>query len=66
MEPKFNINRPKISDDEIKKHQDFEKLVKQFKQQSLNKAKHDKSWWKSKKVRYSAVIAGITVICTIS
>lgn len=66
MEPKFNINRPKISDDEIKKHQDFEKLVKQFKQQSLDKAKHDKSWWKSKKVRYSAVIAGITVICTIS
>ena len=66
MEPKFNINRPKISDDEIKKHQDFEQLVKQFKQQSLNKAKHDKSWWKSKKVRYSAVIAGITVICTVS
>lgn len=66
MEPKFNINRPKISDDEIKKHQDFEQLVKQFKQQSLNKAKHDKSWWKSKKVRYSSVIAGITVICTIS
>lgn len=66
MEPKFNINRPKISDDEIKKHQNFEQLVKQFKQQSLNKAKHDKSWWKSKKVRYSAVLAGITVICTIS
>ncbi|MEO6304635.1 MAG: hypothetical protein ABIP51_15855 [Bacteroidia bacterium] len=66
MEPKFNINRPKISDEEIKKHQDFEQLVKQFKQQSLNKARHDKSWWKSKKVRYSAVIAGITVICTIS
>ncbi|MBA2613422.1 MAG: OmpH family outer membrane protein [Bacteroidetes bacterium] len=66
MEPKFNIDRPKISDEEIKKHQNFEQLVKQFKQQSLNKAKHDKSWWKSKKVRYSAVIAGITVICTIS
>ncbi len=66
MEPKFNIDRPKISDEEIKKHQNFEQLVKQFKQQSLNKARHDKSWWKSKKVRYSAVIAGITVICTIS
>ncbi len=66
MEPKFNIDRPKISDEEIKKHQNFEQLVKQFKQQSLNKAKHDKSWWKSKKVRYSAVIAGITVICTVS
>lgn len=66
MEPKFNIDRPKISDEEIKKHQNFEQLVKQFKQQSLNNARHDKSWWKSKKVRYSAVIAGITVICTIS
>ncbi len=66
MEPKFNIDRPKISDEEIKKHENFEQLIKQFKQQSLNKAKHDKSWWKSKKVRYSAVIAGITVICTVS
>ena len=34
MEPKFNINRPKVSDEEIKKHQDFDKLVKQFKEQS--------------------------------
>lgn len=66
MSPKFNIDRPKISDEEINKHKDFEKLVKQFKQQSVQKAKHDKSWWKSKKVRYSTVIAGITVICTIS
>ncbi len=66
MQPKFNINRPPISDDEINKHKNFEQLVKQFKQQSIQKAKHDKSWWKSKKVRYSAVIVGITVICTIS
>lgn len=66
MSLKFNIDRPKISDEEIDKHKDFEKLVKQFKQQSVQKAKHDKSWWKSKKVRYSTVIAGITVICTIS
>ncbi len=66
MQPKFNINRQKISDDEINKHKNFEQLVKQFKQQSIQKAKHDKSWWKSKKVRYSAVIAGVTVICTIS
>ncbi|MDX2171951.1 MAG: hypothetical protein SFY56_02450 [Bacteroidota bacterium] len=66
MQPKFNINRPKISDDEINKNKNFEQLVKQFKQQSIQKAKHDKSWWKSKKVRYSAVIAGVTVICTIS
>jgi hypothetical protein len=66
MTPKFNIDRPKINDEEINKHKDFEKLVKEFKQQSIQKAKLDKSWWKSKKVRYSAVIAGITVICTVS
>ncbi|MBK9283309.1 MAG: hypothetical protein IPM51_03225 [Sphingobacteriaceae bacterium] len=66
MEPKFNIDRPKVSDEEINKHKNFEKLVNQFKEQSINKAKHDKSWWKSKKVRYSAVIAGATVICTVT
>jgi hypothetical protein len=66
MTPKFNIDRPKISDEEINKHKDFDKLVRQFKQQSIQKAKLDKSWWKSKKVRYSAVIAGVTVVCTIS
>jgi len=66
MEPKFNIDRPKVSDEEINKHKDFNQLVKQFKEQSLKKARQDKSWWKSKKVRYSAVIAGITVVCTIT
>jgi len=66
MEPGFNIDRPRISDEEIDKHKDFNQLVKQFKQQSLQKARLDKSWWKSKKVRYSTIIAGITVICTIS
>ncbi len=66
MLPKFNINRPKISDEEIEKHKDFDQLVKNFKQQSLQKAKQDKRWWKDKKVRYSTAIAGITVICTIS
>jgi hypothetical protein len=66
MEPKFNLNRPKLSDEEINKHKNFDQLVKQFKQQSIDKAKHDKSWWKSKKVRYTAIIAGTLVICTIS
>ena len=66
MEPKFNIDRPKVSDEEINKHKDFEKLVKQFKDQSIDKAKHDKSWWKSKKVRYATVIAGATVVCTVT
>lgn len=66
MEPKFNIDRPKISDEEINKHKDFERLLKQFKEQSLQKAKHDKSWWKSKKVRYATSIAGVTVVCTVT
>jgi hypothetical protein len=66
MEPKFNIDRQRISDEEISKHKDFERLVKQFKEQSLQKAKHDKSWWKSKKVRYRTVIAGATVVCTVT
>lgn len=66
MQPKFNIDRPKVSDDEINKHKDFDKLVKQFKEQSINKAKSDKSWWKNNYIRYAAVIAGVTVICTVT
>lgn len=66
MEPKFNIDRPKVSDEEINKNKDFDKLLKQFKAQSIQKAKLDKSWWKSKKVRYSAIIAGVTVVCTVT
>ncbi len=66
MGPNFNINRPKISDEEINKHKDFEKLVRQFKERSLKQAQGDESWWKNKKVRYSTVIAGVTVVCTIT
>lgn len=66
MSPKFNIDRPKVSDDELKKQQNFEQLVERFKQQSLKKARGDESWWKNKKIRYSAVIAGVTVVCTIT
>jgi hypothetical protein len=66
MQPKFNIDRPKISDDEINKHKDFDKLVKQFKEQSLQKARSDKSWWKNKSIKYAAVISGITVVCTVT
>jgi hypothetical protein len=66
MQPKFNIDRPKVSDDEINKHKDFDNLVKQFKEQSLQKARSDKSWWKNNYIRYAAVIAGITVICTVT
>lgn len=66
MSLKFNINRPKIGDDEIKKQQNFKELVEKFKQQSLKQAQGDESWWKNKKVRYSTVIAGITVVCTVT
>jgi hypothetical protein len=66
MNPKFNIDRPKVSDEEIKKHQNFNDLVEQFKKQSLKKARGDESWWKNKKITYSTVIAGITVVCTIT
>lgn len=66
MQPKFNLDRPKVSDDEINKNKDFDKLVKQFKEQSIQKAKTDKSWWKSKQIKYAAVIAGVTVVCTVT
>lgn len=66
MSPKFNIDRPKVSDEEIKKRQDFNELVERFKQQSLKKAQGDESWWKNKMIRYSTVIAGATVVCTIT
>jgi cell division protein FtsB len=62
----FNIDRPKVSDEEIKKNQDFQKLVKQFKEQSIKQAKGDESWWKNKLVRYTTIIAGVTVVCTIT
>lgn len=66
MQPKFNIDRPKVSDDEINKHKDFGNLVKQFKEQSITKARSDKSWWKNNYIKYAAVIAGVTVICTVT
>jgi len=66
MSLKFNLNRPKISDEEIDAHRDFDSLVKKFKAESLKKARGDESWWKDKKITYSAVIAGLTVVCTIT
>lgn len=66
MEPKFNLDRPKISDEEINSKKDFGELVKQFKQQSIEKAKSDSNFIKNKKATYSAIIAGVTVICTVS
>lgn len=66
MSPKFNINRPPISDEEINKHKNFDQLLETFKQQSLKKAQGDESWWKNKSIRYSTIIAGITVVCVVS
>lgn len=66
MPPRFNINRPPVSDEEIEKHKNFDDLVAQFKKQSLKKARGDESWWRHKKVKYSAVIMGVTVVCTIT
>lgn len=66
MDLKFNIDRPKVSDEEIKSHQNFDQLVDQFKKQSLKQARGDESWRKKKAVRYSTVIAGVTVICTVT
>ncbi len=66
MKPKFNINRPPVSDDEIAKNQNFEALVEQFKKQSIKKAQGDESWRPKKWIQYTAVIAGITVICTVT
>lgn len=63
---KFNIDRPKVSDEEIAKNQDFQKLVQQFKEQSIKQAKGDESWWKNKTIKYSTVIAGITVVCIVT
>jgi len=66
MEPKFNLDRPKVSDDEINKHKDFNNLVKQFKEQSIQKARSDVNFLKNKKTTYATVIAGLAVICTVT
>ncbi|MBS1637187.1 MAG: hypothetical protein JST26_14810 [Bacteroidetes bacterium] len=66
MKPKFTLDRPKVSEDEINKHKDFDSLVKQFKEQSIEKARSDVNFLKNKKVTYTAVIAGVAVICTLT
>jgi len=66
MEPNFNLNRPPISDEEINSKKDFGELVNKFKKQSIEKARSDVNFFKKKKVTYSAIIAGVAVICTIT
>lgn len=66
MEPKFILDREKISDEEIEKNKNFDELVKKFKNESIQKARNDRSWWKQKRIRYSAVILGAAVVCTVT
>ena len=66
MSLQFNLNRPPLGDDKINKAKDFDALEKKFKAKSLKKAQGDESWWKNKKIRYSTIIAGATVVCTIT
>ena len=66
MEPKFNLNRPPINDEEINSNKDFGELIKKFKQQSITKARTDRSFLKNKKATYSAIIAGVAVVCTVT
>lgn len=66
MEPNFNLNRPPVSDEEINSHKDFGELVNKFKKQSIEKARSDSSFLKNKKVTYSAIIAGVAVVCTVT
>ncbi len=66
MATKFNLNRPAVPDEEINSHKDFGELVEKFKAESVKKARNDIGFSKSKKIAYSSVIAGITVVCTVS
>ena len=66
MASKFNLNRQPVPDEEIDSHKDFGELVNKFKKQSIEKARSDANFLKNKKVTYSAVIAGVAVICTVT
>jgi hypothetical protein len=66
MSKKINLNRPAVPDEEINSHKDFGELVNKFKAESIQKARSDVSFLKSKKATYSAIIAGVTVICTVT
>lgn len=66
MESNFNLNRPPVSDEEINSKKDFGELVNKFKKQSIEKARSDVSFLKNKKVTYSAIIAGVAVVCTVT
>jgi hypothetical protein len=66
MAAKFNLNRPPVKDEEINSHKNFGELVDKFKKQSIEKARSDVNFLKNKKVTYSAIIAGVAVVCTVT
>lgn len=66
MGTKFNIDRKPVPDEEINSHKDFGELIKSFKKQSIEKARNDTHFLKNKKITYSAIIAGATVLCTVT
>jgi len=66
MGTKFNIDRKPVPDEEINSHKDFGELIKSFKKQSIEKARSDTNFFKNKKITYTAIIAGATVLCTVT
>jgi hypothetical protein len=66
MGTKFNIDRKPVPDEEINSHKDFGELIKSFKKQSIEKARSDVSFLKNKKITYTAIIAGATILCTVT
>jgi len=66
MGTKFNLNRQPVPDEEINSHKDFGELVNKFKKQSIEKARSDVNFLKNKKATYSAIIAGVAVVCTVT
>ena len=66
MGTKFNIDRKPVPDEEINSHKDFGELIKTFKKQSIEKARSDVSFLKNKKITYTAIIAGATILCTVT
>jgi hypothetical protein len=66
MGTKFNIDRKPVPDEEINSHKDFGELIKTFKKQSIEKARSDTNFFKNKKITYTAIIAGATVLCTVT
>jgi len=66
MGTKFNLDRKPVTDEEINSHKDFGELVNKFKKQSIEKARSDVNFLKNKKVTYSAIIAGVAVVCTVT